>query len=291
MSDRICPVCEIPMKSRSDADITMQVCPQCARVYLEKGELNTMATGVAGDIEHLTADDIDNDDRFPNRDCPNCRDVTMRKMELVGYSGVVFDYCESCHGFFLDRGELHTMNKELTRLAGRKLGEEFRGEIDGYLVRKDRTNNVSTNVYGPFVMPGSTFNVRLSAYFHRPLDAGLRITSEGLLDKVAKMLHIRTKQDIEVGNERLDGKVIVQADSPDAARAALSQKPVADAIADYAENRPKLFTYATKFEILDDCISCIGGPYVERLNYDVDKDPEGVVKALIEVAKAVDGRE
>lgn len=291
MPERICPVCEVPMKSRSDADITMDVCPQCGGVYLEEGELNAMATGVSGDIEHLTADDIDNDDRFPNRHCPNCRAVTMRKMELVGYSGVVFDYCESCHGFFLDRGELHTMNKELTRLAGRKLAEEYRGEVDGYLVRKDRSNNVSTNVYGPFVMPGTTFNVRMSVYFHRPLDAGLRITSEGLLDRAAKMLHIQIKQDIEVGNARLDGKVIIQADSPDKAKAILSQRPVADAIADYVEKRPRLFTYATKLEVLDDSISCIGGPYVERLNYDVDKDPEGVVKALIRAAKAVDGRE
>lgn len=290
MSDRKCPICNVEMKKQSEPDLDMDVCPKCSAIYLDKGELSALATGVCGNIEHMSADDVDNDDRFPNRKCPNCSDVTMRKMELLGCSGIVFDYCESCNGFFLDKGELDAMNRELAQLTKRKLSEEFRGEIKGYLIRKDRTNVTVIKANGPFEVPQSGFDVRISAYFKKPLSVGLRLTSETIADKVAKLLKIQKKQDVEVGNSSLDGMLTIQADSPVEAQVLLSQNSIAGALIGYLKHKPKLFTFATKFEMLDDCISCIGGPYAERLNYNVEQDPEGVVEALLSVAKAIDGR-
>jgi Zn-finger nucleic acid-binding protein len=255
------------MEQQSSPDLTIDVCPKCEGIFLDKKELNALATGVAGDIEYMTADDVDNDDRFPNRNCPSCSDVTMRKMELLGYSGIVFDYCESCNGFFLDKGELDSMNRELARHSKRKLAEEFRGEIDGYLIRKDRTNVTVMRAEGPIEYLQNGFNVRVSAYFKQPIAAGLRLTSETVGDKLTKLLKIQKKQDIEVGNPEPDGKLTIQADMPEEAKKVLSQEVVANAILSYLFYKPKMFTFATKFEMLDDCISCIGGPYAERLNY------------------------
>jgi len=293
MPERKCPVCEIKMESKKYPDITIDECPRCGGICLDKNELNALATGIAGDIEHMTADDIDNNDEYPNRKCPNCTDTTMRKMELLGYSGTVFDYCEECDCFFLDKDELPKMNSELTRLSQRKLPEEFRGEINGYLIRKDRSHVAISRGSGPIPADVSqpAFYVRISAYFKRPLDVGLRITSEGMMDKVTKMLKINQKHDITVGNDRLDKKAIIQADAPESAKALLQQETVANAVIHYIDHKPRIFTYATKFEILDDSISCIGGPYSERLNYNPEEDPENVVENLIAVAKAIDSRE
>lgn len=290
MAKRICPVCNIEMQVKSSPDFNMDECSQCRGIFLDKSELNAIATSLAGDIEHMTADDIDNDDRYPNRKCPNCKDTTMRKMELLGCSGIVFDYCESCDGFFLDKNEIEEMNKELVILTKRKLNEEYRGEIKGYLVRKDRTNVSVIKGTGPIERLQLGFNVRVSVYFKRPLNVGTRITSEDIGFKFTKLIGIQHKEDIQTGNSELDGKVIIQADDGASLKSILNQDSIANAIVGYIKHKPKLFTFATKFEILDDCISCIGGPYAEKLNYNVDDDPEVVVEKLITVAEAIDNR-
>ena len=113
----ICPHCEANMNHVVEPDMTYEKCPRCDGLFLDPGELNTMATGMPGDIEYcsIQADD-DDQDRFPVRVCPKCPGQKMKKENLLVYSSLIFDLCENCHGWFLDRGELKKMNAVLGEL-------------------------------------------------------------------------------------------------------------------------------------------------------------------------------
>jgi hypothetical protein len=215
----------------------------------------------------------------------------MFKRELVGCSDIVFDYCPKCEGFYLDKGESREMNKELFALSKRTLPEEFRGNINGYFVREDRAIIAGVSVAsGPFISYENAFNVRITVYFKRPMNSGCKIFSETIADKFIEMIGLNIKHDVIVGNPKLDGKLIIQADNPEIIKGILNQEIVSNGIITFLKHKPKLFTFPTKFEIIDECVSCFNGPYADRLNYDIEKDDENVVKSLIGVAAAIDGR-
>lgn len=292
MAEMTCPVCGGSMSETKEPDVTIDVCGGCGATFVNKGELNSLATGMAGNIEYLSVDDVQHDDRFPNRTCPHCGDTEMRKAELLGHTGIVFDFCPTCEGFLLDKNELPRMNEVLSTLTGRDVPDEYRGEVDGYTVRMDRVGEVVASFYpdAVTVRPQQAFHVRFSVYFKRPLGGGIRIHSEKWTERLAKLFGIGHKEDIETGNQHLDKLVIVQADDASAARDLLKHGSVAGALISFVESRPRLFSFPLQMEILDEGIVCSGGPYPERLSYDISSDDEGVVGQMVALAKAFDNR-
>ncbi len=291
MAELKCPVCGAPMRQRHEPDMTMEQCTQCGAVFLDSGELNAAATALAGNIEYCSVGDVEHDDRFPNRTCPRCGEP-MNKAELLGHTGIVFDHCPACGGFLLDKGELPAMNAELAKLSKREVPEEFRGEKDGYFVRLDRIGDVAATFWGAGLatIPRDVFYARLTVYFQRPLEMGLRVYSEKWTDRLAKALGIGHKHDIETGNDALDRIAIVQADVPDAARELLSQEKIGHALTDILSDRPRLFSNEVRVEVLDDGVVCTGGPFSQRLAYDVGTDSDGIVGRMIALARVFDDR-
>lgn len=292
MADLTCPVCGSSMQQKREPDMTLEQCANCGAVFLDPGELNAAATALAGNIEYCSVGDVEHDDRFPNRTCPKCGDTVMNKAELLGHTGIVFDHCPKCGGFLLDKGELPAMNAELAKLSGRDVPDEFRGEKDGYFVRFDRIGDVAATFWGAGLatIPQEVFYSRLTVYFQRPLEMGLRVYSEKWTDRLAKVLGIGHKHDIETGNEALDHAAIIQADAPDAARELLARPPIAQALSAIMSDRPTLFSNEVKVEVLDDGVVCTGGPFSERLSYDVEQDSDGIVSRMISLARAFDER-
>ena len=130
------------MKQDVAGDITTEVCPKCGGVFLDKGELNILATGIKGDIELCSIDNDFHEDRFQQRSCPKCEAQQMTKVNLLRLSDLIFDYCWKCEGFFLDMGEIQAMNRELKSLTPNKSAEEYRATHSNHLVRIDQTTDV-----------------------------------------------------------------------------------------------------------------------------------------------------
>jgi len=126
MANLTCPNCQVEMKKDEDGDMTTDVCPKCRGVFLDKDELNTLATGMSGNIEYCSIDNDFHQDHFPDRSCPRCSDKQMSKINLLAFSDLIFDYCSNCGGFFLDQGEVQKMNQDLRHLTPNKEAEEHR---------------------------------------------------------------------------------------------------------------------------------------------------------------------
>ena len=79
MSVLQCPHCNTGMYKVVEPEISTDVCPNCKGVWLEKGEINILASGMAGNIEYCSIDDKTHVDRFPVRRCPKCPDQNLKK--------------------------------------------------------------------------------------------------------------------------------------------------------------------------------------------------------------------
>ncbi len=138
-----CPHCQSEMKYLKEPDMSIDRCSSCGGLFLEKGELNALASSMKGDIEYnsiQSSDDITA--KFPIRDCPKCSGQKMEKVNLLAFSDIIFDHCPSCESFFLDKGELKEMNEYLKNLTPHDVEQEYRGYRDGHLVRIDRKQGI-----------------------------------------------------------------------------------------------------------------------------------------------------
>ena len=281
-----CPGCQSPMEKVKHPDMTVDKCTKCGGTFFDKGELNVIATGMAGDIEMCSVDEQQQDDKFPHRKCPRCPDKEMQKMALLCYSDVILDYCEGCGGFFFDKGEIKEMNVELEKLAGSKKAEEYRKYHDKYLVRLDKLSDVMASGYGMGIATIAT-NVtylRISVYYEKPLNVGLRIYSEKWTDKLIKTIGLSKKQDIETGDSDFDSAFIIQGDDVSQVKSILSPD-VRKKMLDLAQNPPKIFSSHGTLKVLDKRILYTEGPYKGNASYDMSKDPAGIVGRLIQLAQ------
>lgn len=100
-----------------EADITVDVCPQCGGVWLDKGELESIQETVEKDyskeLSHLP-DRLGamsarlKQEAAPPVSCPLCSGEMARKE--YGYtSQILIDTCPSCRGIWLDKGELQAL--------------------------------------------------------------------------------------------------------------------------------------------------------------------------------------
>ena len=87
-----CPNCKTIMERHPEPDVTIDVCPSCGGTFLDKNELNVLATGMSGDIEYCSIDRTTDKDKFPTRLCPKCSEQEMEKVYLLSYSDIVFDF-------------------------------------------------------------------------------------------------------------------------------------------------------------------------------------------------------
>lgn len=118
MTDWKCPRDGSPLQSREIHDHEVQACLRCEGIFLEQGGLNEVAEEIPGDLEisTLELESFEHPDEFPPASCPQDPEVEMVKVEFVGDSGIILDYCRHCHGFWLDGHELEQINERVRQL-------------------------------------------------------------------------------------------------------------------------------------------------------------------------------
>lgn len=291
MKSLMCPSCGNRMQEIKEPDVVIDACNNCGGTFFDRNELNIIATGLSGDIEYCSIDEDFHEDRYPSRKCPKCDNRTMRKINLLGYSDIIFDLCPECGGIFLDREEIQGMNYELEQLTKDKKAEEYRGYIRNHLVRLDKLSNVG--FFDPtgtrlLARPVGVKYLRISVYYNTPLDYGMRIYSEKWKDKFLKAIHLFKEQDIVIGDEDLDNRLIIQGEKTEKIKSLLSKREVQDSLITFLTRKPKMVNNPVTLEILDNRIVCSEGPFREEINYDVEKDHNGVVESMIGLAEAIE---
>ena len=287
-----CPQCQTAMQKKVDPDIATDVCPSCGGVWLDKNELNTLASGMAGDIEYCSIDEKAHEDKYAVRNCPKCTGQNLRKVNLLAYSDVIFDFCPECEGFFLDKGEVREMNVYLASLTEKGLPEEFRGHIAGRLVTSKRIGYATLGSppwMGASIGAQRVSKLRLSAFFDRSLDLGLRVYSSKWGERLLKRLGLFRKQDVETGHAELDRIFIVQGDDEARIRMLVSKAELQQELLGFADDRPSVFGRPGSLEITDARVIYSEGPYSGEFRYDVQADPSGIVARLVRMADLIEG--
>lgn len=284
-----CPNCKSEMTKVKEPDITIDRCEKCGGVFLDKGGLNILTTGMAGDIEFCSIDQETHKDRFVIRNCPKCPNQTMRKINLLAYSDTIFDFCPLCEGFYLDKEELKSANLELESLTKDKEQEEYRGYRDGHLVCLDKINDVTIGSIGagglgPLTYTQNLFFLRLSVYFKEALGLGLRIYSEKWTNKISKLMGLFKEQDIQIGNEDLDSVLVIQGKDKQKIQTLLSSKELQKELLNFISSKPKMLKIPPRLEITDKRIILTEGPYTGSGRYDAEKDSSGVAARVIKLA-------
>lgn len=292
MSDIICPGCGAAMKPFSYPDVTIDECHRCGGVFLDKSELNALATGMAGDVEAAVVRPPEGAGAPSLRRCPRCKSAMLQVL-LLQHSDVVLDRCEGCGGFYLDRGELDAANDELRRASSGRKSEEFWGPLGGHLVRVDRLAEVRLAVghEGPDTLGGVEEAVNLNylqvtVFFRQRLGLDLWIRRERLSARVAKALRLFRGRDLLLGDAAFDRAFLVQGTSP-AAVAAVVTPAVREGLLDLQRNPPRIFSDRAEVEMFDDRVVYTEGPLSRLEPYPARKDPGGIIARLTALAAAV----
>jgi Zn-finger nucleic acid-binding protein len=282
-----CPNCMTPMERRTDPEMTVEACPKCGGLFLDRGELNQLATGLSGDIEFCSLDVGQSlTDKFPPRQCPRCPGRTMKKEDLLIYSGLLFDHCEQCGGWFLDRGELPKMNRFLAHLRTSQGGaQDSRSRRGDHWVTITRTTEVHANSVGG-ITPAMGVPVnwtRVAVYFRNPLGSGLRITPETWAKRFWKLFG---SQDIRVGDAEFDSAFLVKADDPEAAKSALGDRARKELL-DFARSPSARLGYKRAWQVLDDRVEFSFTDWGHTNRRPSEAEQENLIGALVKVSDAL----
>jgi hypothetical protein len=113
-------------------EVEVDLCPSCGGLWLDKGELEKLHKGADGDVQKLRTALVGAEKPEPPSEtivpCPACEGGKLREMKL---GPVTIDFCGSCAGLFLDKGELdqaiaavgNMSVEEVLVAAGRMTGE------------------------------------------------------------------------------------------------------------------------------------------------------------------------
>lgn len=111
-----CPRCKSSLQEETIKDINVSIqvdcCIDCGGKWFDKGEL--------AKVEGLIEPTILEIRKIPNKtdqltplQCPSCDSKHfMQKVEHRRDKKVIIDYCTSCKGIWLDKGELEAIQKE-----------------------------------------------------------------------------------------------------------------------------------------------------------------------------------
>jgi Zn-finger nucleic acid-binding protein len=102
-----CVKCNSILDRATFEGLEVDLCPRCGGLWLDRGEITRAARLPEIELTRLRSllTDVGGPPPLPTDSvvpCPACNG----KLAEVVLGSVHVDYCESCHGIFLDRGEL-----------------------------------------------------------------------------------------------------------------------------------------------------------------------------------------
>jgi uncharacterized protein len=113
-----CPYDKTPfIKEIYESDIEIDKCPQCRGIWLDPGELEEIQKTQEIDYSDRLEKHVNKDAVKYNKErqlksntinCPGC-EILMEKHEHGHNSMIIVDICPSCHGLWLDEGELEAL--------------------------------------------------------------------------------------------------------------------------------------------------------------------------------------
>ena len=109
-----CPRCESSLEKRITKEVgfTLELdqCVNCEGIWFDKGELHPIEK-VIKPVFWETRNIPKEIDQLIGLNCPHC-DGLMKKAEHPRDHHVILDYCESCEGIWLDKGEVESIQNE-----------------------------------------------------------------------------------------------------------------------------------------------------------------------------------
>ncbi len=287
MANLTCPNCDAEMQKNEDADMTTDECASCGGVFLQRGELNALATGMSGDIEYCSVTSGFVESTLPARACPGCGHEPMEKINLLRLSDLIFDYCPECGGFFLNKDEIEQMNEELRRLAPDQKAQEYRGHHDGHLVRIDRTSDIYATDYLGWGRAKTRGFIRVSAFFREPMPPGIRVFHERWPIRLTKGLGLFWGQDILTGDKRFDSEFRVQGENPESVARYLDPAARA-ALLSFVRIGPSILGKQGSLEVTSSAVVYVEGPYDPNSPEDVVGRAGRIIELLVNIANKVE---
>ena len=119
---KLCPACGHNLKPTSLVNVQVDQCPNCKGVWLDRDELRRAKDQADRDLNWMDFEIWKHQDLFEveprHFKCPNCPNKDELVAVRYGDTKVAVDYCRSCEGIWLDRGEfkriIDTLENELT---------------------------------------------------------------------------------------------------------------------------------------------------------------------------------
>lgn len=113
-----CPVCDKPLSAFNFNNIEVDVCKSSdCGIWFDYGELQDVSSSASpADIDSAFAGNFqhkdDNEERNEaDKHCPRHSQIILDRYEWNYGSGIFLDNCSSCHGVWLDAGEVEGMTK------------------------------------------------------------------------------------------------------------------------------------------------------------------------------------
>ena len=106
-TNRCCVKCDAILDRGTYAGVDLDLCPECGGLWLDAGEIERIGKGSVVEIEELKRSLLGNPFAQPAtsaapESCPAC----SAALKEVVMGPVHVDFCRSCGGMWLDRGEL-----------------------------------------------------------------------------------------------------------------------------------------------------------------------------------------
>lgn len=101
-NDMNCPKCVSPLNEIAIENVALDFCPGCKGIWFDKDEM-AFVTELKNDLPNPQAErTAGRPTVFP---CPRC-DKKLEELKFVPLLDLLVDRCPSCHGIWLDNGEL-----------------------------------------------------------------------------------------------------------------------------------------------------------------------------------------
>ena len=264
-------------------------CNSCEGIYVEKAQFKKLVKEISGSDLNLFPEP-EKDDIHPTIHCPECSSVEMAKKTISEFSETIFDYCPECGGVFLDKNEFTEMNlsaKETMPINPEHLGV-FNEHVTEESIAEGFCHGVSSNGTDTC---DSYYFIRFSICFKENLGLGLNMFAEKWTDKLAKIIGLSRKQDIQIGDKKIDSQFIIQGYYKEDIVLLLTDSKVRKSIYDLnikELNKPNKSGAIGNFRISDSKVTYSEGPYGHPIKFEKTGNPEKAKTKLMNVVEAVE---
>ena len=128
-----CPCCEIKFTRKMINDIEIDECEKCKGIWFEDDELRKAKDSVDEDLNWMDFEIWKHEDQFKtesrNIPCPQCAKVLLVAINYAE-TAIEVDYCPTCKGTWLDKGEFEEI---IEALANELLTKSVSGYVKASL--------------------------------------------------------------------------------------------------------------------------------------------------------------